>query len=233
MRRIMAIAVLLTADLPAWGQVQTFCSDIAGNIACTSYDNGASSQTYCTSIAGSLSCTTYGHTDQYNQVQVQQNYAVGVAIGTAVGNIVVAAIEGYREHKRLKQAKQDAWDQYVQDVLSGTELHCETEPTHATRPEDCRTFIFTLNQFIHRHQKDFVVDYQNMSLLSDAELRLDKIEPVASQTNDEEELERVFALVDKRQLDKQAYLGIGADRRLWDGREPLIPNTAAWAAPKQ
>ena len=130
MRWVVIIAVLLVGPTLVWGEVQTFCSDIAGNIACTSYDSGASSQTYCTSIAGNLSCTTYGHTDQYNQVQIQHNYAVGAAIGSAIGNLVVGAIEGYREHKRQNRSREDAWNQYVQDVLAASELNCETEPTH-------------------------------------------------------------------------------------------------------
>jgi hypothetical protein len=205
--------------------MQTFCSNIAGNIACTSYDNGSSSQSYCTSIGGNLSCTTYGHTEQYNQVQVQQNYAVGYAVGTALGNAVVAAINEYREHRRDKQETQDAWNQFVQDTLSQVELRCETDPTHTTRPEDCRTYIFTLNQFFHRHTKDFVVDYKNMTLLANA---MDKED---SSEEDEEVLEKAYQTIDKTQLDKKMYLGKGADRRAWDGHEPLTPNTAAWATP--
>ncbi len=235
MKRIFAVAALTAAGLTGWGQTQTYCSNIAGNIACTSYDSGASSQTYCTSIAGNLSCTTYGHTNEYNQVQIQQNYAVGAAIGSAAGNLVVAAIEEYREHKRRKRAKQDAWNQYVQDALSAGELNCETEPTHQNSPEECRTFIFAFDQFIHRHRRDFVLDYRNVEMMKDAMLRLDKIESLQEQRNqsDEESIERAFAIVDKSQLDKKPYLGIGTDRHVWDGKEPLIVNTGAWAAPKQ
>ena len=66
-------------------------------------------------------------------------------------------------------------------------------------------------------------------------LRLTKVESVQQQRNEsEEELnEHAFALIDKRQLDKKPYLGIGADRHVWDGREPLRAYTAAWEAPKQ
>jgi hypothetical protein len=225
MKRMLTIAALMTACLSASGQMQTFCTNIAGNIACTSYDNGSSSQSYCTSIGGNLSCTTYGHTDQYNQVQVQQNYAVGYAIGTALGTAVVVAISEYRDHRRDRQAKQDAWNQFVQDTLATVELHCETDRTHAMQPEDCRTTIFTLNQFFHRHAKDFVVDYNNMNLLANA------VEKQDGSEEDEQALEKAYQTIDKNILDKKTYLGKGADRRVWDGHEPLTPNTAAWAPP--
>lgn len=230
---LLTIAVPLTASVSASGQMQTYCTNIAGNIACTSYDNGSSSQSYCTSIGDNLSCTTYGHTDQYNQVQVQQNYAAGYAIGTALGNAVVAAIEEYREHRRDRQEKQDAWNQFVQDVLANVELHCEVgdHTTAPESPEDCRDMTLTFNQFFHRHQKDFVVDNNNMNLLANALENLEKRDSSEQDEQGEQVLEKAYQTIDRKQLDKKMYLGKGADRRVWDGHEPLTPNTAAWTIP--
>jgi hypothetical protein len=235
MKRFFTVAVLVAAGLSALGQMQTYCTNIAGNIACTSYDNGSSSQSYCTSIGDNLSCTTYSHTDQYNQVQVQQNYAAGYAIGTALGNAVVAAIQEYREHRRGRQEKQDAWNQFVQDVLASVELHCEVGD-HANAPEspeDCRAEILTLNQFFHRHQKDFVVDHHNMGLLVNALENLEKQGSSEQEEQGEQILEKAYRLVDRKQLDKKMYLGEKTDRRVWDGHEPLTPNTAAWTPGEQ
>jgi hypothetical protein len=232
-QRPLTITVLLTACLSAWGQMQTYCTNIAGNIACTSYDNSSSSQSYCTSIGDSLSCTTYAHTDQYNQVQVQQNYAPGYAIGTALGSAVVAAIEEYREHRRDRQEKQDAWNQFVQDVIATIELQCEigNSNTAPDSPEECRSEMLTFDQFFHRHQKDFVVDHHNMALLVNALERAASSPDVS--TSGEEILEAAYRTIDRRQLDKKPYLDIGdpANRHPWNGRDPLVPNTAAWTIP--
>ncbi len=64
-----------------------------------------------------------------------------------------------------------------------------------------------------------------MTLLANA---MDKED---SSEEDEEVLEKAYQTIDKKQLDKKMYLGKGADRRVWDGHEPLTPNTAAWTTP--
>lgn len=196
-------------------QVQTYCSNFGGNIACTSYDNGASSQTYCSSIAGNLTCTTYS-----NDYRRMQNYEAGQLIGTAIGNAVGAAIERYRANKQIKLAKQAAWDQFVQDTISQIELRCEANPSHLdTTVVGCRTLVFALNQFVHKHQKDFVVDEKNLRLLDEATVdgsRCDK-DPAADQSlcaqTLEQECEVAFQSIDKRLLDKKPYTGHGNERR--------------------
>jgi hypothetical protein len=192
-------------------QVQTYCTNIAGNIACTSYDHGASSQSYCTSIAGNLSCTTFD--DSYSQARIRQNYEAGQVIGTALGNAIAAAINEYKTNKRRRQEKQDQWNQFVQDTLAKVELDCEADPKHEITPVSCRTEFFAFNQFIHRHQKDFVPDGRNVEMLADA---LVKTAPADEGSWTEETFEAAFQTIDKKQLDKKAYLGLtGKDRNAW------------------
>ena len=216
-RGIYAAAVLGTfamcAGISSLAQVQTYCTNLAGNIACTSYDHGASSQSYCTSIAGNLSCTTYD--DSYSQVRIRQNYEVGQAIGTALGNAIVAAINEYKTNKRLRQAKQDEWNQFVQDTLATTELACEVDPTKydATGTViDCRTDFFNFNQFLHRHQRDFVPDGKNVELLANA---LEKTAPADHPSATEQDYETAFQTIDKKHLDKKIYIGHDKDRKVW------------------
>jgi hypothetical protein len=195
--------------VPVLAQTQTYCSDVGGNIACTSYDNGASSQTYCSSIASNLTCTTYNN-DNYNRVQIERNYEAGEVIGTALGNVIMAAIQA---HNARKQARQE-WDQFVQDILAETELKCETDPNihDESGAVGCRTFIFAFNQFIHQHRKDFVTDYRNVKLLSDA---IDKIPdeqlPASLSLVTEQTVEIAFQSVDKKQLDKKPRWASGKD----------------------
>jgi len=192
-------------------QMQTYCTNIAGNIACTTYDKGTSSQSYCTSIAGNLSCTTYG--DTYDRVQILQNYEAGQVIGTAVGNAVMAAVEEYKTNKRVRKEKQDEWNQFVQDTLATAELSCEADPAkEGATVVGCRTMIFTFNQFLHRHQKDFVPDGGNVNLLADA---LDKTAPADQSAWTEQTYERAFQTVNKKQLDKKVYLGLGSNKTAW------------------
>ncbi len=134
--------LILLASNYSLAQVQTYCTNISGNIACTSYDHGASSQSYCTSIGSNLSCTTYG--DNPNQVQVLRNYEAGQVIGTALGDAIVTAIQQYRENKRARQAKQDEWNQFVQDTLAKEELACEADPTHEAPIAVCRAGVLRL-----------------------------------------------------------------------------------------
>jgi hypothetical protein len=192
----------------SFAQVQTYCTNIAGNISCTSYDHGASSQSYCTSIGGNLSCTTYD--DDYDRVRIRQNYEAGQVIGTALGNTVSAAIAEYKAKKRIKQAKKEFWDQFVQDTIATQELKCETDPNEIVVV--CRTVVFTLNQFLHRHQNDFVPDQRNVGILADA---LDKTAPDDGSTWTEETYEVAFRTIDKKQLDKKVYVGAGNDRKEW------------------
>ena len=100
MRSIITVALAVLAGPACFSQVQTYCTNVAGNIACTSYDHGASTQSYCTSIAGNLSCTTYGQS--VDRVLPQRNYEAGQVLGTALGNAISSAIESYRSHKRAR-----------------------------------------------------------------------------------------------------------------------------------
>lgn len=207
---VLGILILL-AGSSCTAQVQTYCTNISGNIACTSYDHGASSQSYCTSIAGNLSCTTYD--DNYSRVQIRQNFESGQVVGTALGNVIVAAINEYKANKRLRQAKQDEWSQFVQDTLASIELNCEADPKHEVAPVVCRTSMFAFNQFIHRHQKDFVADGKNVEMLANA---LDKTAPADQSSWTEQTFETAFQSVDKKQLDKKIYLGLaGQNREAW------------------
>lgn len=232
-KQLVAVAALaLAASTNSLAQVQTYCTNIAGNISCTSYDHGASSQSYCTSIAGNLSCTTFDDNDNYSQVQIRQNYEAGQAIGTALGNSIAAAIEEYKAQKRMRQAKQDEWNQFVQDELAKGELSCETDPAVVQDLPDfnvrivgCRTMLFVFNQFLHRHQRDFVPDQRNVKILEDAlDKMIDKTAPaddtpVTEQLVEtyltEQLLETAFKTIDKKQLDKKVYIGEGNDRKAW------------------
>lgn len=207
----LVVGNLLLLGTTSLAQVQTFCSNIGGNIACTTYDHGASSQSYCSSIAGNLSCTTYD--DNYSRVQVQQNYEAGQVMGTAIGNVIVAAIAEYRSNKRIRQTKQDEWNQFVQDTLSKTQLACEADPKRQnTTVVGCRTMIFTFNQFLRRHQADFVPDGKNVELLANA---LDKTAPDDQSTWTEHTYEVAFETIDRRKLDKKIYLGLDGNRSVW------------------
>jgi hypothetical protein len=204
--------LLLLAGNSSLAQVQTYCTNITGNIACTSYDHGASSQSYCTSIAGSISCTTYG--DNTDRVQVQRNYEAGQVIGTALGNVIVAAIQEYKANKRIRQTKEYEWNQFVQDTIAKAELACEADPKHDTPVAVCRTGVLALNQFIHNHQKDFVPDGTNVKMLADA---LRATAPADDSLWTEQAFETAFQSIDKKRLDKKIYLGSGHDknREVW------------------
>jgi hypothetical protein len=213
MKKTLTVAAVLTVSLSAWSQMSTYCSGSGGNIACTTYDQGASTQSYCTSIGDNLSCTTFGNVNDYSHVTVQQNYEAGSVIGAAIGGSVVAAIRDYREHKHIKQDKQDKWNQFVQNTLSTTGLACETDPKHEGGSiEECREQTFGINQFVHRHQKDFVMDGYNMVLLYNA-LVSPNYHAALNETM-EQAMERALLLVNKRQLDKKPYVGGVDGRRL-------------------
>jgi hypothetical protein len=190
-------------------QTQTYCTEIGANVACTSYDNGASSQTYCSSIAGNLSCTTYNN-DNYSRVQIERNYDAGQVIGTDLGNLIVAAIEAHRARKHARQE----WNQFVQDTIAEKELACETNPSMSgpSGAVGCRTLFFAFNQFIHRHQKDFAVDKRNLDLLADAFDRIPEQQaPYDLSLVTEQLIEMAFQKVDKRQLDRTPKWASGKD----------------------
>jgi hypothetical protein len=229
---IAGVALMLGAVTNSIAQVQTYCTNIAGNIACTSYDHGASSQSYCTSISGNLSCTTFDDNDDYNRVQIRNNYEAGQAIGTALGNAIVAAIEEYKAQKRMRQAKRDEWNQFIQDGVATAELSCEAAPEVIKSAPDlnvvrvgCRKLAFVFNQFLHKHQRDFAADERNLRLLDDALGKtIDKTAPpegapITDRLVDtyltESLLEKAFQTIDKKQLDKKVYVGEGKDRKVW------------------
>jgi len=217
--------LLLWVGTNSLAQVQTYCTNVAGNIACTSYGgDGSSSQSYCTSIAGNLSCTTYND-DNYSHVQVLHNYEAGQVIGSALGNVIAAAIE---KHRAKRQARQD-WDQQVQDALGAIELACETDTVQEIDPSrnqpkmggekaervlHCRTYFFALNSFLHKHRKDFVPSVRNFGLLSEAaenrrpEDLPEDINKAWREAKDglpvttEQYFEAVFQKIDKKQLDR-------------------------------
>jgi hypothetical protein len=205
---VLALLPLLALQ-KSIAQVQTYCSNIAGNIACTSYDQGASSQTYCSSIGDNLSCTTYGN--ETSSVQIRRDYAAGQVFGTAIGYAVMAAIDEYKEHKRIKQAKKDEWNQFVQEALSKVQLDCETDPQHELSPVGCRTAIHLFNQFIHIHEKDFAPDARNVRLLSHG---LEGVSEDES-TWTEQTFETAFASIDKKQLDKKPYYDLDRKMSVW------------------
>jgi len=211
LEHIMLLAVLVGLALTgviSYGQVQTFCTNISGNIACTSYNQAASSQTYCTSISNNLSCTTYD--DDYSRVQIRRNYEIGQVIGTALGDTIMDAIQQYKEHKRIEKDRKDEWNQFVQDTLAKIELACELDPAKmGTNALGCRTEIFTFNQFIHRHRRDFVPDGKNVEMLADA---LDKTAPNDQSTWTAQTYEVAFRTLDKKQLDKKIYIDRGQGR---------------------
>ena len=189
----------MTLAGPCLAQVQTFCTNVGGNIACTSYGgDGLSSQSYCTSIAGNLTCTTYNNDDRH--VQVQRNYETGQVIGTALGNVIAAAIE---KHNAKKQARQDL-DQRVQDAIASVELACETNPSMggSSGAVGCRTTCFALSSFIHKHRKDFLPNQRNVGLLVEAIDRTPEIEIPDPSLVTEQTFEMVFQRVDKKLLDK-------------------------------
>jgi hypothetical protein len=204
--------LLLLAGNSSLAQVQTYCSNIGGNIACTSYDHGASSQSYCTSIGGNLSCTTYG--DNTDRVQVRRDYEAGQVIGTALGNVILAAIQEYKTNKRIQRAKRDEWDQFVQDTIAKAELTCEADPQHNTPVAICRSGVLALNQFIHNHEKNFIPDGTNIGMLLTA---LKNTAPSDDSLWTEQTFEVAFQSIDKKKLDKKVYLGLGHDknREVW------------------
>ena len=155
--------IFAVAGTNSRAQVQTYCSKVGNNIACTTYDDTASSQSYCTQLFNNLRCTTYGN--DYNRIQVLRNYEDGQVIGTALGTAVMDAIGEYQAHRRIKKAKRDEWNQFVQDTIATTELACEEDPAkQGTTIVGCRTMVFTFNQFLHRHQSDFVPDGRNVNM---------------------------------------------------------------------
>lgn len=209
---VLGILALFTVT-DSIAQTQTYCTNIAGNIACTSYDQGSSSQSYCTSISNNLTCTTYG--DDYNRIQVLRNYEDGQVIGTALGTAVMDAIGEYQTHRRIQKAKRDEWNQFVQDTLAKEEVDCEADPAkQGTTVVGCRTMTFTFNQFLHRHQSDFVPEGTNVNMLADA---LDKTAPPDQDqsTWTEQTYEIAFRTLDKKKLDKKVYLGLGSNRTAW------------------
>jgi len=201
--------LLLLAGSNSLAQIQTYCTNIQGNISCTSYDSGSSSQTFCSSIGGNLSCTTYS--DSVNQVQMRQNYVAGQIIGSAIGNAVVAAIEEYKAHKRIQKEKTEQWNQVVQDAIGTVQLACETDPKHEIPVLDCRRMMLIFNQFLHLHQKDFVPDGKNVKLLAEA-CEGTSDDPA---TWSEQTLEIAFNKIDKKRLDKKIFIGWDANRIAW------------------
>jgi hypothetical protein len=214
-RSVASLGILtLVAGVASHAQVQTYCTKFGGSISCSSYDHGASTRSYCTSIGSSLSCTTYG--DSYSQVQIRQNYEAGQIVGTALGNLIFTAIQEYKDHRRAKQAKRAAWDQFVQDTLGTVQLSCEADPKHDLSVQECRSTILTLNQFLYIHYKDFVPDARNIAMLGDALAALGRTTPVADQQDFSEEwVEKAYRTIDKGQLDKKIYLGLDANRNVW------------------
>lgn len=196
MKMMLTIVVVVLAASAALAQEQTYCTDVAGNIACTTYNNAASSQTYCTRIAGNLSCTTYD-SDNATRVRIRQDYEAGQIIGTALGDAIAKAIQ---EHKAKKRARKD-YDQFVQDQFSQSELACETNPEMGGAV-GCRTFYFAVNSFIHKHQKDFFPCKENFDLFGDA---ADKILPAdfTLQQTTEQTVETLYQAIDKKLLKKR------------------------------
>ena len=123
--------------------------------------------------------------------------AAGQVIGTAVGYAIIAAIDEYKAHKRIQQAKKNDWNQFVQDTLSTVQLSCEMDPKHEIPPTACRKAIHLFNQFIQLHQKDFVPDGRNVKLLANALENVPDDESVWS----EQTFEKAFQTLDKKQLD--------------------------------
>jgi len=111
-----------------------------------------------------------------------------------------------KQAKRARQAKQQQWDQFVQDTIAAQELACETDPKHELPVLACRTEIFSFNQFLHKHRKDFVPDGNNVALLSDA---LERTAPEDQRTWTEETYDIAFQTIEKKKLDKKVYIGDG------------------------
>jgi hypothetical protein len=150
---------------------------------------------------------------------VLQNYEAGRVIGTALGYAVVAAVEACRANKRAKQAKQDVWEQFLQDTLAKSQLSCESEETEEVRT-NCRRSNVALNQFLHHHSKDFVADGQNLNVLADAMVKFDDSRGITGSAEyaaygSEQAYEVVFQTIDKKKLDKKIYIGTGNNRRVW------------------
>jgi len=193
------LLVLVASCCLTFGQVQTYCSDFGGNIACTSYGgDGSSSQSYCSRVAGSLTCTTY-NSDNYSRVRVERNYEAGEVIGTALGNIIAAAI---KRHNERKQAREE-WEQYVQDRVGAVELACETDPSMGGTygAVGCRTAFFAVSSFLHKHRKDFRPTVRNLRLLADAAATAAGA-PEDLSLITEQMIETVFQTIDKKQLDR-------------------------------
>jgi len=198
-RLVTLIIVVLGLRIAAVAQVQTYCTDIGGNIACTSYGgDGSSSQSYCTRIAENLSCTTYSN-DNYNRVRIERNYEAGELVGTALGNIIAAAIRRHNERKRAQRE----WEQYVQDRIAAVELRCETDPDMGGKygAVGCRTTFFAINSFLHKHRKDFPVTVRNLRMLGDAAAKMPDL-PEDLSLITEQMIETVFQSMDKKQLDR-------------------------------
>ena len=127
-------------------------------------------------------------------MRIERNYEAGQVIGTALGNVVVAAIKQHTERKKARQQ----WEQYVQDKIAVAELACETDP--GATPVGCRTAFFAFNSFIHKHRKDFPLTTRNLALLSDAAAKM-KAGPDLNLIT-EQMIEEVFRTMDKKQLDR-------------------------------
>jgi hypothetical protein len=196
---ILAAIVFALGTRVVLAQTQTYCSNFGGNIACTSYGgDGSSSQSYCTSIRDSLSCITY-NSDNYSRVRIERNYEAGQVVGTALGNIVAAAI---RQHNKRKKERQE-WEQYVQDKITEAELTCETEPNMGATygAVGCRTVFFAFNSFLHKHRRDFALTARNLTMLRDAAAAMPGL-PDDLNLITEQMIENVFQTMDKRQLDR-------------------------------
>jgi NADPH:quinone reductase-like Zn-dependent oxidoreductase len=99
------------------------------------------------------------------------------------------------------------------DGLARDELKCEADALKTGGSVvDCRTWTFTFNQFLRRHQKDFVLDWKNMLMMADAAEKLGDNAPIS-----EESLETAFRMIDKKKLDKKVYLDRGdtGNRQEW------------------
>jgi hypothetical protein len=196
---ILTIIVFALSTKVVLAQTQTYCSNFGGNIACTSYGgDGASSQSYCTSVGGSLSCTTYDN-DNYSRVRIERNYQAGQVVGTALGNVIVAAI---KQHNKRKKERQE-WEQYIQDKIAEAELTCETEPNMGATygAVGCRTVFFAFNSFLHKHRKDFPLTTRNLHVLRDAAANMPGL-PDDLNLITEQMIENVFQTMDKQHLDR-------------------------------
>jgi hypothetical protein len=133
-------------------------------------------------------------------VQIQRNYEAGQVIGTALGEIVIAAIQNLQAKKQARKN----YDQDVQDRLSHSELACETNP-ETGGATGCRTFFFALNSFIHKHRKDFFPCKENFELLGETAERIfpDPNQSFFEYQFTEQTIEAMFQATDKKQLRKR------------------------------